>query len=108
VSAGSGDSRRTLDLAAFESGLALGETPLGVRAVAAGWDDALPPIASNGADGGGRRERERSGVRGGYDLGGNGQDSGADSWIGASERSADALGAYREAFQTVLKDWQGP
>jgi hypothetical protein len=44
----------------------------------------------------------------GFDLGGNGQDSGADSWIGASERSADALGAYREAFQTVLGDWQVP
>jgi hypothetical protein len=44
----------------------------------------------------------------GYDLGGMGQDSGTDPWLGAYERSGDAFDAYGEAFQTVLEDWQGP
>jgi hypothetical protein len=44
----------------------------------------------------------------GYDLGGIGQDSGAEPWIGFCERSIDAFDVYGEEFQTVLKDWQGP
>jgi hypothetical protein len=44
----------------------------------------------------------------GYDLGGMGQDSGTDQWLGAWERSADAFDGYREAFQAVLEDWQRP
>jgi hypothetical protein len=40
-----------------------------------------------------------------YESTGVGQDSGAEPWIGALERSEDALDVYREVFQTVLEDW---
>ena len=45
---------------------------------------------------------------GGYDLGDIGQDSSNDRWLGASECSEGALGAYRVAFQAVLAEWPGP
>jgi hypothetical protein len=43
----------------------------------------------------------------GYDLSDMGQDSGTEQWLGAYERSGDALDAYDEAFESVLNDWRG-
>jgi ELWxxDGT repeat protein len=94
------------DLVALESGPALGGTPLAVRVVAAGSVDAL---AESRVSGGAARAVESASdlVLAGYELTGVGQDSGSEQWLGASERSEDALDVYREAFQTVLEEWQG-
>jgi hypothetical protein len=93
-------------LGAIESDLVVGGTPLAVHAVAAGSADAFPESRTADREAG-PIESASDLVFAGYDLGGIGQDSGAEPWLGGYERSANGLDGYREAFETVLEEWQG-
>jgi subtilase family serine protease len=95
------------DFAAFGSGTALVGTPLAVRLVVAGPEDALPEFRAS--DGAAEPVESANDLElADYYWQAMGQDSGSDPWLGAYERAGDAFDSYREAFQAVLDEWPGP